>query len=47
MKNRNAFIEDLQWVIAQDIRKAEGHFAWKSFYKRDAERMLENVDRYF
>ena len=47
MKNRDEFIEDLQWVIVQDIRKAEGHYAWKSFYKRDAERMLENVDNIF
>ena len=47
MKNREAFIDDLYWVIAQDIRKTEGHYAWKSFYKRDALRLLENVDTYF
>lgn len=47
MKNRDEFIEDLQWVIAQDITKAEGHFAWNSFYKRDAERMLQQVDTLF
>jgi tetratricopeptide (TPR) repeat protein len=47
MKNREEFIEDLQWVTSQDIRKVEGNYAWKSFYKRDAERMLENIDKLF
>ncbi|HBH60230.1 MAG TPA: hypothetical protein DDX85_00495 [Nitrospiraceae bacterium] len=47
MKNREEFIDDLQWVIAQDITKAEGHFAWNSFYKRDAERMIKDIDNLF
>jgi tetratricopeptide (TPR) repeat protein len=47
MKNRDEFIADLRWVLAQDIRKAEGHYAWNSFYKRDAERMLQDVDALF
>jgi tetratricopeptide (TPR) repeat protein len=47
MGDREKFAQDLEWVLAQDITKAEDHYAWKAFFKKDAERLLENIDTYF
>lgn len=46
-KNRAGFIEDLEWVVAQDLQQAGGFFPWKVYIQRDAALLLENVDRYF
>jgi len=47
MRNPNEFKRDLAWVLAQDIRKAPGHFAWNSYFQKDAKDMLDHFDDYF
>lgn len=39
--DREAFIKDLQWVIAQDPRKARSPYPWNVFFQREAKKMLE------
>ena len=46
-RNRSGFEKDLKWVIAQDIHRAGGVFAWKVYFQRDAREMLAAVDQYF
>ncbi len=43
--NRAGFVEDLEWVVAQDPRRAGGPFAWNVYLQRDAQRLLQSVDR--
>ena len=45
--NRSGFEDDLHWVIAQDIHRAGGVYAWKVYFQRDAQQMLAAVDQYF
>lgn len=45
--NRQGFIDDLEWVVAQDLETAGGVYAWKVYFQRDARQLLANVDRYF
>jgi hypothetical protein len=47
MKNREGFREDLEWVIQRDISKLQGHGAWKRFFRRDAEKLLNDIDKRF
>ena len=42
-----ASIDDLEWVVAQDLETAGGVYAWKVYFQRDARQLLTNVDRYF
>ena len=44
--NRSGFIEDLQWVIAQDIHQAGGVYPWKVYIQRDARQMLAAPEKY-
>jgi hypothetical protein len=46
-KNRAGFIEDLTWVVEQDIQSAGGVYPWKVYIQRDAALLLKDVDRYF
>jgi len=46
-KNRSRFEADLRWVVDQDIHKAGGDYAWKVYFRRDAEKMLSDIDQYF
>jgi len=45
--NRQGFVDDLRWVVRQDIHTAGGVYPWKIYFQRDAGHLLENVDRYF
>jgi hypothetical protein len=45
--NRLEFEEDMQWVIAQDLRYAGGLYPWKVYFQRDAQEMLADVEKYF
>ncbi|MGZ5445507.1 MAG: TRAP transporter TatT component family protein [Thermoanaerobaculia bacterium] len=45
--NREGFLEDLEWVIAQNPREADSKFAWNVYFQRDAREMLSRVDALF
>jgi tetratricopeptide (TPR) repeat protein len=47
MGNKEQFKKDLEWVLAQDIEECMDHFAWKSFFQKDADFMLAHMDEYF
>lgn len=46
-KNKTGFIEDLQWVIAQDPDLMKDEYAWKIYFQDDARRSLDEIDSYF
>ena len=48
-KNRDAFKEDLQWVVAQNPNVVRHYFTypWNIFVQRDAQYMLDHIDNYF
>ncbi len=41
------FQKDLEWVLAQDIRKSPGNSAWNNFFMQDARRLLESKKQLF
>ena len=45
--NRTGFVDDLEWVVAQDPRQASGPYAWNVYLQRDARRLLDAVDELF
>jgi len=45
--NRKGFQEDLEWVIAQYPKSAEGQYPWNVYYQRDAKEMLSKIEDYF
>lgn len=45
--NRARFVEDLEWVVAQDPRRGSGPYAWNVYLQRDARRLLLAVDELF
>ena len=45
--DRAGFVEDLEWVLAQDPRAASSPYPWNVYFQRDAKEMLDNVDRIF
>lgn len=47
VKNRQGFIDDLQWVIAQDPQKADSPYPANVYFQRTAKEMLANIDDYF
>ncbi len=47
MQNREAFKQDLEWILKQDINAMKGHPAWKIYFMNDAKNMLANIDDYF
>lgn len=47
MKNREAFIEDMEWVLQQDASRIGGHPAWNAYFQRDAREKLKKIDQYF
>jgi hypothetical protein len=47
MQNREAFRQDLEWILKQDLNKLNGHPAWKIYFINDAHNMLTNIDKYF
>jgi hypothetical protein len=47
MQNRDAFKQDLEWILKQDIDTMKGHPAWKIYFMNDAKYMLAHIDDYF
>lgn len=45
--DRAGFQRDLQWVLAQDPRRADGQYRWNVYFQRDAREMLSRIDRWF
>lgn len=45
--DRAGFVRDLQWVLAQDPRRAAGQYRWNVYFQRDAREMLSRIDRWF
>jgi hypothetical protein len=45
--DREAFLRDLAWLLAQDPLKADSPYPWNVYYQRDAQRMIAHVEDYF
>jgi tetratricopeptide (TPR) repeat protein len=45
--DREAFIKDLEWVLAQDPKEADSPYPFNVYFQREAKEMLENIDDYF
>jgi len=45
--NREAFVNDMKWVLSQDAHKAPLGYPLNVFIQRDARKGLSDVDRYF
>jgi hypothetical protein len=46
-KDRQAFEEDLRWVVEQDVTESAEAYCWRVYFKREAENLLTHADRYF
>ncbi len=46
-KDKEAFKEDMEWVIAQDPRKMDSPYPANVHFQRDAADMLSHIDDYF
>lgn len=46
-KNREAFRKDLEWVLSQDPSTATDPPHWASYARRDAQELLDDIERYF
>jgi hypothetical protein len=46
-KNREGFVDDLQWVAARDPETCSDAPAWKAYVQRDAKQLLQKVDHLF
>ena len=46
-KDKEAFREDMEWVIAQDARKMDSPYPANVHFQRDATAMLSHIDDYF
>lgn len=47
MGNREAFIEDMHWVLEQDPRTGGSLYPWNVYFKNDARTKLAQVDELF
>jgi tetratricopeptide (TPR) repeat protein len=45
--NREGFVEDLTWVLAQDPARVTDRPEWAAYIRRDARQLLADVERYF
>ena len=45
--NREGFLSDLEWVLAQDPRKAGGPYPWNVYFQNQAQILLDNADVIF
>ncbi len=45
--NREGFVSDLEWVVAQDPRKAGGPYPWNIYFQRQAQILLDEADEIF
>jgi len=46
-KDKKAFLEDMEWVIAQDPRKMDSPYPANVHFQGDAKAMLSHIDDYF
>ncbi len=46
-KDRQSFLNDLQWVISQDPHKADSPYPANVYFQKDAREMLASIDKYF
>lgn len=46
-KDKEAFREDMGWVIAQDARKMDSPYPANVYFQKDAKVMLSHIDDYF
>ncbi|MEW6336691.1 MAG: TRAP transporter TatT component family protein [Acidobacteriota bacterium] len=44
---RDLFVSDLDWVLAQDPRRAPSPYPWNVYFQRDARLLLSETDRRF
>ncbi len=47
MKDKQSFIEDMEWVIAQDPHKADSPYPANVYFQNSAREMLANLDTFF
>ena len=47
MGDKELFLEDLNWVIQQDLSTMEGPVVWNRYFQKDARRLLIDVDDLF
>ena len=47
MENKTECRKDLEWVVAQDIERAGGPYAWRVYIQKDAREILDNLEKYF
>ena len=45
--NKNGYVEDLNWVLAQDPKNSGNTYPWNVYFQRQSEEMLKNVDNLF
>jgi hypothetical protein len=45
--DREGFVKDLQWVLAQDPHGGTNPYSWNVYFQRDARELLDRVDRLF
>lgn len=46
-KDREGFVDDLQWVVTRDADTGADTPAWKAYAQRDAKALLQEADRIF
>ena len=46
-QDRKGFEEDLRWVLEQDVAATGEAYSWRAYFQQDAQRLLDNADRYF
>ena len=47
MQNPDLFVEDLTWILEQDLAAVRGSRAWNIYFFRSAREMLDRVDHFF
>jgi hypothetical protein len=45
--NREAFEEDMRWVLEQDPHTGGSIYPWNVYFQNDAREKLDNIDHYF
>jgi hypothetical protein len=45
--NKQGYLEDLNWVLAQDPHNSGNTYPWNVYFQRQSEEMLKNVNKLF
>jgi len=45
--NKQGYVEDLTWVLAQDPHNSGNTYPWNVYFQRQSEEMLRNADKLF